>query len=89
MDESVLKDDSECPRAGRGSRTPAVRARSSSSQPVAVGSLSAAAGPARIKLDRSGILEVLGHDSMIPNRDRPRAQERRRAQAPADYIYSH
>ena len=33
---SVLNDDSECP--GRGSRTPAVRARSSSSQPVAVGS---------------------------------------------------
>ena len=35
-DGSVLNDDSECP--GRGSRTPAVRARSSSSQPVVVGS---------------------------------------------------
>ena len=34
-DGSVLNDDSECP--GRGSRTPAVRARSSLSQPVAVG----------------------------------------------------
>ena len=35
-DGYVLNDDSE--RPGRGSRTPAVRARSSSSQPVAVGS---------------------------------------------------
>ena len=34
-DGSVLNDDSECP--GCGSRTPAVRARSSWSQPVAVG----------------------------------------------------
>ena len=34
MDESILNDDSE--RPGRGSRTLAVRARSSSSQPVAV-----------------------------------------------------
>ena len=36
MDGSVLNDDTECP--GRGSSTPAVQARSSSSQPVAVGS---------------------------------------------------
>ena len=35
VDGSVLNDDSE--RPGRGSRTPAVRARSSSSEPVAVG----------------------------------------------------
>ena len=34
-DGSVLNDDSE--RPGRGSRTLAVRARGSSSQPVAVG----------------------------------------------------
>ena len=42
-DGSVLNDDSECP--GRGSRTPAVRARSSSSQPVAVGSAAGRPGP--------------------------------------------
>ena len=35
-DGSVLNDDSECP--GRGSRPSAVRARSSASQPVAIGS---------------------------------------------------
>ena len=51
MDESVLNDDSECP--GRGSRTPAVRARSSSSQPAAVGSAAGRPGWTVTRSDNS------------------------------------
>ena len=59
-DGSVLNDDSDCP--GRGSRTPAVRARSSSSQPEAVGS--AAPRPARMNPDQIGH-EFWGSDSKL------------------------
>ena len=56
---SVLNDDSECP--GRGSRTPAVRARSSSSQPAAVGSAAGRPGWTVTRSDKS-----LGSDSKHP-----------------------
>ena len=46
-DGSVLNDDSECP--GRGSRTPLARARSSSSQPVAVGSAAVIEGLPKLR----------------------------------------
>ena len=57
-DGSVLNNDSKCP--GHGSRTPAVRARSSSSQPITVGSAAGRSGwSLSLWLDRTWVLEVI------------------------------
>ena len=69
-DGSVLNNDSECP--GRGSRTPAVRARSSSSQPEAAGS--AAGRPGCTLTDRTRV--VIPNKAPRPPRvSRPHAAE--------------
>ena len=59
MDGTVLNHDSECP--GRGSRTPAVRARSFLSQP----SDAPPAGPDELRLDRTRVLELI--PNTLPN----------------------
>ena len=71
MDRSVRVLNDDLKRPGPGSRTPAVRARSSLSQPSAVG---CAAGPDELLLDRTRILEgtpntIVPSLNSMPRRD--------------------